>query len=62
MTDKKTKPPGDALVDAIIADLKDQHMMPDARETELLERARACADRIAELGEGCGQNRFDLRR
>ena len=40
---------GDALVKAITADLAAQHLTPDAREAELLERARSAADRIAEL-------------
>ncbi|MDT5367556.1 MAG: hypothetical protein QOC62_1987 [Mycobacterium sp.] len=41
--------PGSALVDSITADLREQGLTPDARETELLARARAAADRIAEL-------------
>ena len=41
--------PGEALVAAVLDDLHSQHMAPDARETELLERARAAADRIDEL-------------
>jgi hypothetical protein len=43
------KTAGEALVDSIIADLAEQHLAPDARETELLQRASAAADRIAEL-------------
>jgi hypothetical protein len=43
------KTAGEALVDSIIADLAEQHLAPDARETELLPRASAAADRIAEL-------------
>ncbi|MGO8967872.1 MAG: hypothetical protein ACLQGN_30865 [Mycobacterium sp.] len=43
------KSAGDALVAAVVADLREQHLAPDARETELLDRARAAADRIAEL-------------
>ena len=34
---------------AVIDDLRSQHMAPDSREIELLQRARAAADRIAEL-------------
>ncbi len=51
MTTKKAPQPtaGEALVAAVVADLREQHLAPDARETELLERARAAADRIAEL-------------
>jgi hypothetical protein len=41
--------PGQALVERIVADLAEQRLAPDARETELLERASAAADRIAEL-------------
>jgi hypothetical protein len=40
---------GDALVASIMADLGEQHLRPDAREVELLERARTAADRIAQL-------------
>ena len=45
----KASSAGQALVDAITTDLAEQHLRPDARETELLERAHAAADRIAEL-------------
>jgi hypothetical protein len=41
--------PGNALVDSITADLSEQGLTPDARETELLAHACAAADRIAEL-------------
>jgi hypothetical protein len=40
---------GDVLVSSIVADLAGQQLAPDAREVELLERARAAVDRIAEL-------------
>ena len=40
---------GDILVTNILADIDSQGLRPDARENELLERARAAADRIAEL-------------
>jgi hypothetical protein len=36
-------------VAAVLADLAEQHLAPDARETELLERARVAADRIEVL-------------
>jgi hypothetical protein len=45
------KSAGDTLVAAVLDDLREQHMAPDARETELLARARVVADRIAELEE-----------
>ena len=41
--------PGQALVERIAAYLAEQHLAPDARESELLARASAAADRIAEL-------------
>ena len=37
------------MVGKIIADLAAQHLVPDAREIELLDRARMAADRIEEL-------------
>ena len=36
-----------ALVERIEADLAEQHLAPDARESELLAHARTTADRIA---------------
>ena len=45
----KKATPGDRLVKAVLADLAAQHLAPDARESELLERARSAADCIAEL-------------
>ena len=47
----KKQTAGDILVAAVLDDLRAQHMEPDARETELLERARVARDRIAELEE-----------
>jgi hypothetical protein len=43
------KSAGDKLVEKILADLREQRLQPDSREAELLERARAMADRIEEL-------------
>jgi hypothetical protein len=45
----KTPSAGDILVTKILADIDSQGLRPDARESELLERARAAADRIAEV-------------
>jgi hypothetical protein len=45
----KIKSAGDLLVESIIEDLHAQNLHPDAKESELLERARRCADNIAEL-------------
>jgi hypothetical protein len=49
MTNKqppRTESAGTVLVAAILADLTEQDLAPDSRETELLERASAAADRI----------------
>jgi hypothetical protein len=50
-TARNTKAPsaGDALVEAILADMAENHLAPDARETALLDKARAAADKIAAL-------------
>jgi hypothetical protein len=40
---------GDALVQGILADLAENHLAPDAREAALLDKARAAADKIAQL-------------
>jgi hypothetical protein len=48
-TMSKSKTPGEELVSKILADLKDNGLQPDSRESELLERARGMRDRIAEL-------------
>jgi hypothetical protein len=45
----KTPTAGDILVAKLLADIDSQGLRPDAREAELLERARAAADRIAEV-------------
>jgi hypothetical protein len=42
----KTPTAGAILVGAILADLDEQDLAPDSRETELLARASAAADRI----------------
>jgi hypothetical protein len=47
---------GTVLVDSILADMKSQGLSPDAREGELLVRARACANRIAELEKAVRQS------
>jgi hypothetical protein len=51
MSTKKTKAPsaGEALVASILADLAEQDMAPDSRETELLKRASAAADKLERL-------------
>jgi hypothetical protein len=51
MTARNTKAPsvGDALVQGIRADMAENHLTPDARETVLLEKARAAADKIERL-------------
>jgi hypothetical protein len=48
MTTRPPKAPsaGDALTAAILADLEAEDIAPDSRETELLARASAAADRI----------------
>jgi hypothetical protein len=47
MTDNKTA--GQVLVEKILADLKEEGIVPDSREAELLDHARDMADRIEEL-------------
>src|ERR1700722_4844535 len=51
MTTRNTKAPsaGDALVADIIAEMAEVHLTPDARELALLDKARAAADKLAEL-------------
>ncbi|MGO9031037.1 hypothetical protein [Mycobacterium sp.] len=51
MTKRNTKAPtaGDALVTGILADMAEHHLAPDARESALLEKARAAADKIEQL-------------
>jgi len=47
---KKSSPwAGDALVTKLLADIESQGLRPDAREQELLERARVTADKIAQI-------------
>ncbi len=47
---KKSSPSaGDTLVTKLLADIESQGLRCDARELELLERARAAADRIAQV-------------
>ena len=48
MTDK-TKTAGDKLVADIIAEMAEVHLTPDARETALLEKAGAAADKLERL-------------
>lgn len=45
----KAQNAGDKLVAAILADMAEQHLEPDAREAEVLARARAAADKIERL-------------
>ena len=51
MTKRNTKAPsaGDELVSGILADMAEHHLAPDARESALLEKARAAADKIEQL-------------
>jgi hypothetical protein len=51
MTTRKPQTPtaGDALVAAVTEDLEAEDVSLDSRETELLERARAAADKIEML-------------
>jgi hypothetical protein len=48
MTTKKPKTPtaGDTLLAAVMEDIEAEDLSLDSRETELLERARAAADKI----------------
>jgi hypothetical protein len=50
-TARNTKAPsaGDDLVQGILADMAENHLTPDARETALLDKGRTAADKIAEL-------------
>jgi hypothetical protein len=50
MTTKNNTPtPGEELVASILADMADNSLAPDSRETELLENASATTDKIAVL-------------
>jgi hypothetical protein len=52
MTTKRNTPQpraGDELVAAIIADMSAEHLTPDARELELLDKARLAANKIEML-------------
>lgn len=45
----KAQTAGEVLVAAVLADLEAQHLAPDSRESQLLSRAAASADKIERL-------------